>query len=65
MYKSEFAADKTKIKIAALMTWFRTLMPARVVAKTKGLAAAPVFDLFAVKRSYSLRTETNQTQSHM
>lgn len=40
-------------------------MPARVVAKTKGLAAAPVFDLFAVKRSYSSRSETNQIQSNM
>ncbi len=27
MYKSEFAALKTKIKMAALITWFNTLIP--------------------------------------
>lgn len=32
MYKSEFAAERTKMRIAALMIWFRTLIPASVVA---------------------------------
>lgn len=38
-------------------------MPASVVARTKGLAAAPVFDLFAVKRSFSPRTKTAQART--
>lgn len=52
IYRSEFAAESTNMRIAALMMWFKTLIPASVVAKTKGLAAAPVFELFAVNRSY-------------
>ena len=32
MYRSEFAALSTKIRMAALMIWFRTLIPASVVA---------------------------------
>ena len=33
MYKSEFAALSTKRRMAALMIWFRTLIPASVVAR--------------------------------
>lgn len=33
IYKSEFAALKTKSRIHALMTWLRTLMPAREAAE--------------------------------
>ena len=32
MYRSEFAALSTKIRMHALMTWFRVLIPARVAA---------------------------------
>ena len=64
------AALMTKIRIAALMTWFRVLIPTwsdisfdsishrsscrltKVVATTKGLAAAPVLDLVATKRDW-------------
>ena len=32
MYKSEFAALSTKIRMQALIMWLRTLMPASVAA---------------------------------
>lgn len=70
MYRSELAALMTKTRMAALMTWFRTLIPTckekyslniqklvgceqptRVVATTKGLAAAPTFDLVLATKS--------------
>ncbi len=69
IYRSELAALRTNSRIAALIIWFRTLIPTRVVANetnqwtglwagrkyldsptTKGDAAAPAFDLFAVNR---------------
>lgn len=54
MYRSEFAALSTKIRMQALMMLGRVRMPTSFAATTNGDAAAPVFAFVAVKRVSSV-----------
>jgi hypothetical protein len=55
MYRSELAAEKTKRKMQALMMPGRTLMPAMMMATTKGEALALAAELLASLRSFEFQ----------